>query len=87
MVLMERMKEFGFDNFLEIYGGFLELIRDVVLLMDYVSVDIKDESVKVMEDWKGFVFREVESIRILKEVGVKIYVKFVVISEMKVENV
>lgn len=85
--LMERMKELGFDNFLETHGGLPELIREVAPLTDYASVDIKDESAKATEDWKGLVLREVESIRILKEAGAKTYAKLVVTNETRVENV
>jgi organic radical activating enzyme len=64
-----------------------ELIREVAPLTDYASVDIKDETAKATDDWKALVLREVESIRILKEAGVKVYAKLVVTSETKVENV
>ncbi len=85
--LMERMKELGFDNFLETHGGLPELIKEVAPLVDYASVDIKDETAKATEDWKGLVLREVESIRILKESGAKAYAKLVVTGETKLENV
>ena len=85
--LMERMKGLGFDNFLETHGGFPELIREVAPLTDYASVDIKDETAKATEDWRSLVLREVESIRILKEAGAKVYAKLVVTSETKTENV
>ncbi|ASJ02816.1 7-carboxy-7-deazaguanine synthase [Thermococcus profundus] len=85
--LMGRMKELDFDNFLETHGGLPELIREVAPLTDYASVDIKDETARATEDWKGLVLREVESIRILKEAGVKTYAKLVVTRETKVENV
>ncbi|WP_099210393.1 7-carboxy-7-deazaguanine synthase QueE [Thermococcus henrietii] len=85
--LMGKMKELGFDNFLETHGGLPELIREVAPLTDYASVDIKDETAKATEDWRSLVLREVESIRILKEAGVKVYAKLVVTSETKVENV
>jgi len=85
--LMERMKSLGFDNFLETHGGLPELIREVAPLTDYASVDIKDETAKATDDWKALVLREVESIRILKEAGAKVYAKLVVTSETKVENV
>ncbi|AHL21991.1 7-carboxy-7-deazaguanine synthase QueE [Thermococcus nautili] len=86
-VLMGKMKELGFDNFLETHGGLPELIREVAPLTDYASVDIKDETAKATEDWRSLVLREVESIRILKEAGAKVYAKLVVTSETKVENV
>ncbi|MBP1912768.1 7-carboxy-7-deazaguanine synthase QueE [Thermococcus stetteri] len=85
--LMERMKELGFDNFLETHGGLPELIKEVAPLTDYASVDIKDETARATEDWRGLVLREVESIRILKRAGAKTYAKLVVTSETKVENV
>ncbi|WP_297551801.1 7-carboxy-7-deazaguanine synthase QueE [Thermococcus sp.] len=85
--LMERMKGLGFDNFLETHGGLPELIREVAPLTDYASVDIKDETAKATEDWRSLVLREVESIRILKEAGAKVYAKLVVTSETKTENV
>ncbi|MDI3476266.1 MAG: 7-carboxy-7-deazaguanine synthase [Thermococcaceae archaeon] len=85
--LMERMKELGFDNFLETHGGLPELIKEIAPLTDYASVDIKDESANATEDWKGLVLREVESIRILKEAGAKTYAKLVVTNETRVENV
>jgi len=85
--LMERMKSLGFDNFLETHGGLPELIREVAPLTDYASVDIKDETAKATDDWRSLVLREVESIRILKEAGAKVYAKLVVTSETKVENV
>ncbi|GAB6135622.1 7-carboxy-7-deazaguanine synthase QueE [Thermococcus prieurii] len=85
--LMGKMKELGFDNFLETHGGLPELIREVAPLTDYASVDIKDETAKATEDWRSLVLREVESIRILKEAGVKVYAKLVVTSETKTENV
>ncbi|CAI1493966.1 7-carboxy-7-deazaguanine synthase [Thermococcus nautili] len=85
--LMGKMKELGFDNFLETHGGLPELISEVAPLTDYASVDIKDETAKATEDWRSLVLREVESIRILKEAGVKVYAKLVVTSETKVENV
>ncbi|NJE55225.1 7-carboxy-7-deazaguanine synthase QueE [Thermococcus sp. 21S9] len=85
--LMGKMKELGFDNFLETHGGLPELIREVAPLADYASVDIKDETAKATEDWRSLVLREVESIRILKEAGAKVYAKLVVTSETKVENV
>ncbi|WP_258084609.1 7-carboxy-7-deazaguanine synthase QueE [Thermococcus thermotolerans] len=85
--LMERMKELGFDNFLETHGGLPELIREVAHLTDYASVDIKDETAKATGDWRALVLREVESIRILKEAGAKVYAKLVVTSETKIENI
>jgi len=85
--LMERMKGLGFDNFLETHGGLPELIREVAPLTDYASVDIKDETAKATKDWRSLVLREVGSIRILKEAGVKVYAKLVVTSETKTENV
>jgi len=85
--LMERMEELGFDNFLETHGGLPELIKEVAPLTDYASVDIKDESARATEDWRNLVLREVESIRILKEAGAKVYAKLVVTSETKLENV
>ncbi|NJE60900.1 7-carboxy-7-deazaguanine synthase QueE [Thermococcus sp. 21S7] len=85
--LMERMKEIGFDNFLETHGGLPELIKEVAHLTDYASVDIKDETAKATEDWRALVLREVESIRILKEAGARVYAKLVVTSETKIENV
>lgn len=85
--LMEKMKEFGFDNFLETHGGLPELVKEVAHLTDYASVDIKDETAEATEDWKSLVLREVESIRILKEAGAKTYAKLVVTKDTKVENV
>ncbi|WP_456444126.1 7-carboxy-7-deazaguanine synthase QueE [Thermococcus sp.] len=85
--LMERMKNLGFDNFLETHGGLPELIKEVAPLTDYASVDIKDETAKATEDWRNLVLREVESIRILKKAGAKVYAKLVVTSGTKVENV
>ena len=85
--LMERMKSLGFDNFLETHGGLPELIREVAPLVDYASVDIKDETAKATEDWKGLVLREVESIKILRNAGAKVYAKLVVTRETKLENV
>lgn len=85
--LMERMKEHGFDNFLETHGGLPELIKKVAHLVDYASVDIKDETAEATEDWRDLVLREVESIRILKKAGAKTYAKLVVTSGTKVENV
>jgi 7-carboxy-7-deazaguanine synthase len=85
--IMRRMKELGFDNFLETHGGLPELIREVASLTDYASVDIKDETAKATEDWRDLVLREIESIRILKEAETKTYAKLVVTSETEVENV
>ncbi|MCD6372557.1 MAG: 7-carboxy-7-deazaguanine synthase QueE [Thermococcus sp.] len=85
--LMEKMKEFGFDNFLETDGGLPELVKEVAHLTDYASVDIKDETARATEDWKSLVLREVESIRILKETGAKTYAKLVVTKDTKIENV
>ncbi|ACS33827.1 7-carboxy-7-deazaguanine synthase QueE [Thermococcus gammatolerans] len=85
--LMERMKSLGFDNFLETHGGLPELIEEVAPLTDYASVDIKDETARATEDWRSLVLREVESIRILREAGVKVYAKLVVTPETKIENV
>ncbi|ASJ08985.1 7-carboxy-7-deazaguanine synthase [Thermococcus siculi] len=85
--LMGRVKWLGFDNFLETHGGFPEMIKEIADLVDYASVDIKDETARATDDWKGLVLREVESIRILKEAGAKTYAKLVVTSETKVENV
>ncbi|WP_297551439.1 7-carboxy-7-deazaguanine synthase QueE [Thermococcus sp.] len=85
--LMERMKNLGFDNFLETHGGLPELIKEVAPLTDYASVDIKDETAKATEDWRNLVLREVESIEILKKAGAKVYAKLVVTSGTKVENV
>ncbi|MDV3103707.1 7-carboxy-7-deazaguanine synthase QueE [Thermococcus waiotapuensis] len=85
--MMGRMKELGFDNFLETHGGLPELIKEVAHLTDYASVDIKDETARATEEWKSLVLREVESTRILKEAGAKTYVKLVVTSETKPENV
>jgi organic radical activating enzyme len=86
-VLMEETKRLGFDNFLETHGGLPELIKGIAHLTDYASVDIKDETAKATEDWRALVLREVESIRILKEAGAKVYAKLVVTSETKIENV
>jgi len=85
--LMERMKELGFDNFLETHGGLPELVKEVAPLIDYASVDIKDKSARATEDWRGLVLREVESVRILKEVGARVYAKLVVTNETKLENI
>ncbi|WP_297470518.1 7-carboxy-7-deazaguanine synthase QueE [Thermococcus sp.] len=85
--LMEKMKNLGFGNFLETHGGLPELIKEVAPLTDYASVDIKDETAKATEDWRNLVLREVESIRILKKAGAKVYAKLVVTSGTKVENV
>ncbi|BAA29725.1 7-carboxy-7-deazaguanine synthase QueE [Pyrococcus horikoshii] len=86
-ILMERMKGLGFDNFLETHGGHPELIKRVSYLTDYASVDIKDESARASRDWRGLVLKEVESIKILKEAGAKVYAKLVVTRETKLENV
>ncbi|WP_148882437.1 7-carboxy-7-deazaguanine synthase QueE [Thermococcus aciditolerans] len=85
--LMGKMKELGFDNFLETHGGLPELVKEVADLTDYASVDIKDETAKATEDWRALVLREVESIRILKEAGARVYAKLVVTSGTKIENV
>ena len=85
--LMEKMKELGFDNFLETHGGLPELIKEVAPLTDYASVDIKDETARATEDWRALVLREVESIRILKTAGAKVYAKLVVTKGTKPENV
>ncbi len=85
--LMEHLKNLGFDNFLETHGGLPELIKVVAPLTDYASVDVKDETAKATEDWRNLVLREVESIRILKKAGAKVYAKLVVTSRTKVENV
>ena len=85
--LMEKMKEIGFDNFLETHGGLPEQIREVAHLTDYASVDIKDETARATEDWRFLVLREVESIRILKSAGAKVYAKLVVTSKTRPENV
>jgi len=85
--LMEKMKELGFDNFLETHGGLPELVKEVAHLTDYASVDIKDETAEATEDWKSLVLREVESIRILKEAGAKTYAKLVVTKDTRIENV
>jgi len=85
--LMERMKELGIDNFLETHGGLPELIKEVALLTDYASVDIKDETARAAEDWRALVLREIESIRVLKNAGAKVYAKLVVTSKTKPENV
>ena len=85
--LMGKMKDLGFDNFLETHGGLPELIKEVAPLVDYASVDIKDETAKATEDWRNLVLREVESIRILNEAGAKTYAKLVVTRETKLENV
>ncbi|WP_456423907.1 7-carboxy-7-deazaguanine synthase QueE [Thermococcus sp.] len=85
--LMEKMKSLGFDNFLETHGGLPGLIREVAHLVDYASVDIKDETAKATENWRELVLREVESIRVLKEAGAEVYAKLVVTSETKPENV
>ncbi|KUH33599.1 7-carboxy-7-deazaguanine synthase [Thermococcus celericrescens] len=85
--LMGKMKELGFDNFLETHGGLPELVREVADLTDYASVDIKDETARATEGWRALVLREVESIRILKEAGARVYAKLVVTSGTKIENV
>jgi len=85
--LMGEMKSLGFDNFLETHGGLPELIREVAPLTDYASVDVKDETAKATEDWRSLVLREVESIRILRDAGAKVYAKLVVTSSTKLENV
>ncbi|WP_461866871.1 7-carboxy-7-deazaguanine synthase QueE [Thermococcus sp.] len=85
--LMERMKELGFSNFLETHGGLPELVKEIASLVDYASVDIKDETTKATENWRELVLREVESIRILREAGAKTYAKLVVTSETKIENI
>ncbi|MFA4662268.1 7-carboxy-7-deazaguanine synthase QueE [Pyrococcus kukulkanii] len=85
--LMEKMKELGFDNFLETHGGLPEAIREVADITDYASVDIKDESAKAIKNWRELVLREVESIRILKDAGAEVYAKLVVTNETKLENV
>ncbi len=53
--MMEKMRELGFDNFLETHGGGLPaLIKEVAHLVDYASVDIKDETAGgATEDWRG----------------------------------
>ncbi len=84
--LMEKMKELGFRNFLETHGGHPELVRRVAGLTDYASVDIKDESSRATKNWRELVMREVESLRILREHGVKVYAKIVVTRETKAEN-
>ncbi|ASJ16669.1 7-carboxy-7-deazaguanine synthase [Thermococcus chitonophagus] len=85
--LMTKMKELGFDNFLETHGGLPEAIRKVANITDYASVDIKDESAKAAKNWRDLVLREIESIRILKKAGVEVYAKLVVTNETKLENV
>ncbi|WP_456452016.1 7-carboxy-7-deazaguanine synthase QueE [Thermococcus sp.] len=85
--LMERMKELGFSSFLETHGGLPELIREVATLTDYASVDIKDETARATDDWRGLVLREVESIKILRKAGAEVYAKLVVTSETRLENV
>ncbi|ASJ10846.1 7-carboxy-7-deazaguanine synthase [Thermococcus sp. P6] len=85
--LMGEMKELGFDNFLETHGGLPEFVGEVAELTDYASVDVKDESARATPDWRGLVLREVESIRILKRAGAKVYAKLVVTPRTRVENV
>ncbi|AEC52169.1 hypothetical protein PNA2_1254 [Pyrococcus sp. NA2] len=86
-ILMDRMKSLGFDNFLETHGGHPNLIREIAELVDYASVDIKDESSKAYGNWKDLVLREVESIKILKDAGAEVYAKLVVTRDTKLENV
>ncbi|AEH24729.1 7-carboxy-7-deazaguanine synthase QueE [Pyrococcus yayanosii] len=85
--IMEKMRELGFDNFLETHGGLPGLIKEIAPLTDYASVDIKDETAKATENWRSLVLREVESIRILKEAGAEVYAKLVVTKDTKVENI
>ncbi|WP_297438244.1 7-carboxy-7-deazaguanine synthase QueE [Thermococcus sp.] len=85
--IMEKMKNLGFNNFLETHGGLPERVNEVAPLTDYASVDIKDETAKATENWKALVLREVESIRTLKEAGTEVYAKLVVTSKTKIENV
>lgn len=85
--LMERMKELGFDNFLETHGGLPELIEEIASITDYASVDIKDETARATEEWRELVLREVKSIEILRKAGAEVYAKLVVTSDTKTENV
>lgn len=85
--LMERMHELGFKNFLETNGSRPEKIKELAHLVDYASVDIKDETAKAAENWRELVLREVESTKILKNAGAKTYVKLVVTKDTKEENV
>ncbi|AHF80007.1 7-carboxy-7-deazaguanine synthase QueE [Thermococcus paralvinellae] len=87
MALMERMNELGFKNFLETHGGFPEKIAEIAHLVDYASVDIKDETARATEDWRDLILREVESIKVLKKAGTKVYAKLVVTKDTKLENV
>jgi len=85
--LMKKMHELGFKNFLETNGSRPERINEIAHLVDYASVDIKDATARATEDWKNLVLKEVESIRILKQSGVKTYAKLVVTQNTKEENV
>ncbi len=85
--LMEKMNELGFKNFLETHGGFPEKIAEIAHLVDYASVDIKDESARATDEWRDLVMREVESIKILRKAGAKVYAKLVVTKDTKLENI
>lgn len=87
MALMEKMSELGFKNFLETHGGFPEKIAEIAHLVDYASVDIKDESARATDEWRDLVIREVESIKVLKKAGAKVYAKLVVTRDTKLENI
>jgi len=87
MALMEKMNELGFKNFLETHGGFPEKIAEIAHIVDYASVDIKDETAKATNGWRDLVLREVESIKVLKKAGAKVYAKLVVTRDTKLENI
>ncbi|ALM74727.1 7-carboxy-7-deazaguanine synthase QueE [Thermococcus barophilus] len=84
--LMEKSSELGFKNFLETHGGFPERIAEIAHLVDYASVDIKDESARATGAWRDLVMMEVESIKILRKAGAKVYAKLVVTKDTKLEN-
>ena len=85
--LMEELRSVGFKNFLETSGSRPNKIAQIAHLVDYASVDIKDETARATLNWRDLVLREVESIKVLKKAGAKVYAKLVVTKDTKLKNI
>jgi len=84
--LIELCGELDEKVYLETNGTLPEAASRLAGLLDYASVDIKDETALPYPVWPGVLERELETIRVLRDSGVEVFAKVVVTDETAASN-
>jgi organic radical activating enzyme len=79
--LLGALKERGLRTYLETNGSLPRAAEKVGHLVDFACVDVKDDSSRASSDWEELLRLELESIRVLKELGSEVFAKLVATRE------